>query len=335
MASYLATVDDRRVRHPRVPTGRHPLLGRDRSRPARHRSPRRARATSSPSPSRPTSPTSGWPARSRCRPGGAEAVVLGQPRHRAAVGLLVRRGPHASARTTGRPSRTSTATAARTPGAPCPFWHEHPPVPRPTTRRTTGDGTCAPPAPPASGGPRPARATAGSSGHVDLSAWAGKSVEVSITYASDDVVQRTASSSTTSSSRPARHDIVRGRRRPVGRLDGPGRPGRQPGERERLDRRDRRRHAADAGAVARARSPGSPRSSTSSAENFGPIRSRPRAVWSTISRGSGSPSRTRPGRIYAKDFFTDTFGRQRRRPRARPPVVRRQRRGRALAATSG
>ena len=65
------------------------------------------------------------PRRSTCRPAAA-TVVLDVVRHRAGLGLRVRRGAHGRARTTGRPCPTRTATraghrarAARPAGATC------------------------------------------------------------------------------------------------------------------------------------------------------------------------------------------------------------------------
>ena len=71
--------------------------------------------------------------------------------------------------------------------------------------------------------------------NVDLSAFAGKQVEVSITYARTSAVRASACSSTTSRSRTtgqgAERDVVRGRPR---RLGGPGRAGGQRGQRQRV-----------------------------------------------------------------------------------------------------
>ena len=98
-------------------------------------------------------------------------------------------------------------------GFVCPFWLGlHPFLEH--YQADNGDGTCSP-----SGATGDWNAASGESGgyeqwRVDLGAWATEgSVEVSITYASDDLVQLPASSSTTSSSRPAR---ARRRSRPTG-----------------------------------------------------------------------------------------------------------------------
>ena len=80
---------------------------------------------------RPSRRTSGWPARSACRPAG-DAVVLGHPRHRAGLGLRLRRGAHGRQddwTTLPRPERPH----AQDTGFVCPFWLV-PPVPRRTTR---------------------------------------------------------------------------------------------------------------------------------------------------------------------------------------------------------
>ena len=205
MASYLATVDDRRSSTSHAyRDGRHPLLGRHRPRPVRRR--RR------------------------------------QPRTRHAVRDLAGRrrrvqAPDAHDRRPGRrrrscrsgctatPSRTGTSSSSRrTRSAPddwttlpdanghtsaghrarrARLWLGLPPVPRalPDRQRrrhllptgTTGDVV---------GGDRAERRLGAVA--VDLSRYAGKQVEVSLAYASDDVVQlRRRRRSTTSSSRAA------------------------------------------------------------------------------------------------------------------------------------
>ena len=112
-------------------------------------------------------------------------VVLDVVRHRAGLGLRVRRGAHASARTTGRRCPTSTATPATDTGQSCPAgWRTlHPQLDHYQT--LNADGTCSP-----TGTTGAWNAATGDSGgweqwDVDLSAYAGKQVEVSITYASD------------------------------------------------------------------------------------------------------------------------------------------------------
>ena len=92
-------------------------------------------------------------------------------------------------RRTGRRCRTRTATPARTPatavwpvGATCTrTWT--------TTRRSTPTGPARPPARRASGTPRPEPSGGWQQWSVNLNAYAGKQVEISIAYASDWSVQ--------------------------------------------------------------------------------------------------------------------------------------------------
>ena len=147
----------------------------------------------------------------------------------------------------------------------------------PTTRRDDGDGTCAP-----TGTTGTWKAATGASdgyeqlGGRSLAATPASTVEVSLTYASDDVFQLSGVDVDDIVVRPARRlDLVRGRRRHARRLDRPGRTGRQPPERERLDRRARpptrrRRRRRRPGRRSRA----SRRSSTSSRRSSGRTRSR-------------------------------------------------------------
>ena len=124
-----------------------------------------------------------------------QPVVLDLARHRAGLGLRVRRGAHRRARTTGRRCPTPTGTRARARARTTPIWRA---VPRAgsrsctrgsrATRRTTDD-TCTP-----TGTTRQWNAASGHSAgweqwSIDLSAYAGKQVEVSIAYASDWSVQ--------------------------------------------------------------------------------------------------------------------------------------------------
>ena len=219
--------------------------------------------------------------------------------------------------------------ARRTPAAPARSWLAAPPVPGPLPDRQRATDLHPDRARPARGTPRPARATATSTGRSTCAPTRAAASRSSLTYASDDVVQLQRRLRR----RHRRLDRRRARRRSrttATPLDGwtvPGRAGRQPGEHDRLDRRHRRADAPVAGDRSpRRRSPGSPRSSTSSPRDFGPY------PFSAVGRhrrrrptDSGSRWRTRPGPIYAREFFADPVdGRHRRRPRARPPVVRRQ-----------
>ena len=180
--------DDRRVRHRRLPrrtasgTGTRSTPTCSRSRRAAHR----RRSTRSPrqadTPYKRLTRTINVPA------GGAHAVLLGHPRHRAGLGLLLRRGAH---------RRRGRLDDAARPQRPHERRHRHslpvlarpPPVPRPLPDRQRRRHLHARPARPAPG----ARPAAPSDGYeqwtVDLVAVRRQHVEVSISYASDDVVQ--------------------------------------------------------------------------------------------------------------------------------------------------
>ena len=117
MASYLATVDVGEFRLDQLPRRRHPLPRRDRPRPVR--------------PGR--RPVDRHPVRHLA--GGGQLLQAADahhrrprrrshrrlhdhPRHRARLGLRLRRGAHRRARTTGRRCATSTGTPPRTPATP-------------------------------------------------------------------------------------------------------------------------------------------------------------------------------------------------------------------------
>ena len=117
-----------------------------------------------------------------------------------------------------------------------PRWLEHAPVPRALPDATTATGRARRPAPPAPGGRRPAPATATSNGASTSRRYAGKTVEVSLCYASDEACSSRASASTTWS---VTTGAGRPRSRPTGTRStaGPSRAARrQPGQRQRLDR---------------------------------------------------------------------------------------------------
>ena len=143
----------------------------------------------SPTPGRPTTRTSGCQRTIDGRRRRRRAVVLGRPRHRAGLGLRVPRGASPSARTSGRRFPTTGGiTQRRTPGIGVrrAGWTLHPFLDALPDRGRRRD--CAPTATPASGGRRPARATAGSSGRSTCRRTRAATVEVSITYVSDYVV---------------------------------------------------------------------------------------------------------------------------------------------------
>ena len=121
-----------------------------------------------------------------------------------------------------------------------PVLARHPPVPDPLPDRHGARAATRP--------ARPATwwAATGDSGDAenwafDLGAYAGSDVEVSISYASDDVVQRNGVFvDDIVVSTGAGLDLLRGRRRHDGRLDRTRSARGQPRQRQRLDRRDRR-----------------------------------------------------------------------------------------------
>ena len=332
--------DDRRVRPARLPGRRHPVLGR----------------ASTPTCSTRAAPRTGDAVRAlaggehvlqaadahdqRARRRGA-AVVLGQPRHRARLGLLLRRGAHASGSddwttlpdVNGHTSAGHRLRPARSGSAAAP-------VPRRTTRPTTATAPARRRAPTRRlvGGHRRERRLRAVDGRPLAPTRAATSRSRSATPATTSCQRTRRRSSTTSSvSTGPGLDLVRGRRRHARRLDRAGRARRQRAERERLDRRHRRRRAATPRRRSpTARSPGSRRSSTSCRASSGGTRSRPPAASSTTSTGSASRSRTRRGRsTRTASSPTRSSGDSRRRPRARAPVVRRQPGARRAGSTSG
>ena len=173
-----------------------------------------------------------------------------------------------------------------------------------------GDGTCTPTgttgawwaATGASDGPSNGRSTSAPT--------PASTVEVSISYASDDVVQTHGLFVDDIDDLHRRgHHLVRGRRRHARRLDGAGRAGRQPGQHERLDGRHRRRSAAELRLPCaqlvrpRARDHQVPLRTTSAR-----IRSATSAASSITWRASASRSRTRRARSTRRSSSTTQVG---------------------------
>ena len=223
------------------------------------------------------------------------AVVLGHPGYRAGWDFFFVEARR-SAPKTGPPCRTSTATPARTPGQ-LPGWltcTRSSPTTRPTTARLV----------------HPERhhrgLVRGERRQRRLRAVAARPVGVRrhvgggrrSTLASDDVggVQR-GLRRRRDRSEGRGHDVLRGRRRPAGRLDRSRSAARQPGQRERLDATASEAAGpavGDNAEAALARQPEiidfldrHPRPL--------PVRRRP-AASSTTTRASASRWRTRPGR---------------------------------------
>ena len=179
--------------------------------------------------------TSGSRARSACRPA-ARSCRSGSTATPSSTGTSCSSRRTRSAPTSGRRCPTSTATRATTPATRARSgWSLHPFLAHYQT--DNGDGSCSRPARPARGGRRPAPATATSSGRSTSPPTPGQDVEVSISYASDDIVQRSGRL------RRRRRGLDAARARPRSRTTatrstaGPSRPARgQPGQRDRLDR---------------------------------------------------------------------------------------------------
>ena len=331
MASYLATADDRPVRHPRLPPGRHPLLGRDRPRPAR--TGRHAADGRRSSPSRQQADLSYKRlAHTIAVPAGGAKCRSGSTATPSCVGLHLRRGPHAG------PGRLDDARGRQRPhepghGCSCPFWLElHPFLTHYQT--TTATATCSP-----AGTTGEWWAATGARGR--LGAVGGRpvglgrqDVEVSITYASDDIVQRNGRvRRRRRSSRPAtaRHrSRTTATRWTAGRVPGPPLAARRTPNDWIVGT------VADTPPIAGQSPQGSfarqPEILDFLGEQLRALsvlrlgRHRRRYPGGRVRAREPDPAGLRPRLLHRQPV-----GRQRRRPRARPPVVRRQRRGQALA----
>ena len=238
---------DRRVRRRRLPRGRPAVLGRVdptcSSRVAAHRRPVRVVAGRRPV------LQAAHPDDQRPRRGGELSfwVTAG---HRAQLGLPLRRGAHRSG------GRLDDAAGPQRPHQPghrlrLPVLVRSAPVPRalPDADRRRRD-------PDGHDGRMVGRERAGHGYEqwtVDLSAYAGRDVEVSISYASDDLFQvNGACSSTTSSSRPARAPP---RSRTTATTWTAGRSRRAAGQRAQPQRLDRRHGATTPAAAGRSPQP--------------------------------------------------------------------------------
>ena len=166
----------------------HRVPGRDRPGPVRRRSPRRDRRRSSPSPRRPDSSYKRLAAPSACPPAG-RSCRSGSPATPSPTGTSSFVEAHPVGTTTGRRCPTSTATPTRAPATRCPLLAGPPSVPRALPDVDDGDGTCAPTGTTGAvvrghGQQRRLRAVGGRP-----VAYAGQTVEISLSYASDDIVQ--------------------------------------------------------------------------------------------------------------------------------------------------
>ena len=245
--------------------------------------------------------------RSPCPAGGATLSFWIDARHRAGLGLRLRRGAHRRPGRLDDPARRPErahqpghrASSARTGSALHPFLAHY--------QTDNGDGTCSP-----AGTTGDWNAATGSSGGYEQWSSTSRPTPAATSrspsrYASDDADPAARRRSSTTSSSPP------GRARPRSRttantFDGwtvPGAPAGSAPNDERLDRRHRGRHAAAARVSRRAaRSPGSPRSSSSCRARSAATRSRrPAASSTTPDIGFALENQTRP--IYSKGFFTD------------------------------
>ena len=241
----------------RVPVDGHPVLGRDRPRPAERPKPRTGARYAVTGIAQPAYKR--LHAHDRRPRGRREAVVLRQPRHRAGRRLLLRRGAHRGADdwTTLRDKRGHTAA---TPAFDCARAAEGAPVPRALPdargerrlRTERHDRQLV-------GGER-RRATATSAGRRPRALRGPQRRGLA------DLRQRRRLPVQRRRRRRRRRrrarglDVVRGRRRHARRLDGPGRARRQRAEHGRLERGDGRARAAARRATSpRRRSPASRR----------------------------------------------------------------------------
>ena len=184
MASYLATATIGAVR-PGLPRRRHQVWDAldpslfDPARTADRRAVRRSRAA-----------TLAYKRLSRditVPAGGGATLLPGDPRHRAQLGLLLRRGPHR------RHRRLDDAARCQRPHRPgqrarCPFWLSlHPFLDPLPDRRRRGSARRA--GPRVTGGRPPVRATATRSGRSTCPHTPARRSRSSISYASDDIFQ--------------------------------------------------------------------------------------------------------------------------------------------------
>ena len=265
------------------------------------------------------------------RPAGrGAAVILDQPGNRAQLGLHVRRGAH---RQPGRLDDASRRQRTHQPGhrLRCPFWFGLHPFLR--HYQAKAGGGCDP----AGSTGEWWAASGASNGYeqwaVDLSAYAGTDVEVSISYASDDlfqfngVVVDDVVVSTGEGSTSFEDD--------GDELDGWTVPGSPPGSAPNPNDwivATRADAPTPLGEIASSRWTASPRSSTSWRATSGRTPSRPRAASSTTWTNWLRAGDADPSGLFTVVLHRHHQRRQRLRPRDRPPVGRRRPRSRAVAA---
>ena len=266
--------------------------------------------------------------------GGGEAVVLGQPQHRAQLGLLLRRGAHRRRRTTGRRCPTSTATRPRTRASPARSGSLHPFLEHYQTENA--DGGCDP-----QGTTGAWNAISGASdGYeqwaVDLDAVRGQARRALAQLRQRRHLQlRRRVRRRHRRSRRAGLDVVRERRQPLDGWTDAGRARGQRPERERLVRR-RPRPTRPSRGRGRARTLArQPEIIRFLAGIFGPYPFSSAGAIVDDCRGLGFAleNQTRP--VYARGLFEDRAdepARLGRRARARAPVDRRRPRAGRLAA---
>ena len=272
-------------------------------------------------------PTSGWRARSTCPPA-ARSCRSGSTATPSSTGTT------SSSRRTPRRRRLDDAARPQRPHEPghrllLPVLAPAAPVPRALPDRERPTARATRPARPARGTRQRRRATATSSGRSTSRAYAGSGVEVSISYASDDTVQlsgvvrrRHRGLGAARARRRSRTTATRSTAGPCRARPRAASPTRTTGSSARPPTRPRT--AGDDRAAALARQP----------EIIGflvghlravPVLGRGRDRRRRRGLGFALENQTRP--IYARGFFenrADPRRRHRRRPRARPPVDRRQ-----------
>ena len=308
-----------------APTGTgHRAMGRGRPRPLRAlAAPRTGRAVRVSRAGRPllqaADPDHRRPGRRR------PAVVLGQPRHRADWDFFF-----VEAHTAGGDDWTTlpdtNGHTTRTPASPARSGSSSP-VPR-HYQTVDADGSCTPTGTTGSGTRRRAPATATSSGR-----WTSRlrrpDVESRCLRERRRLSSCTASSSTTSSCSTGQGTTSF--EADGDPLDGWTVPGAPAGSPATTTTGPWARVTDSPPPLARSRAASlapEPEIIDSCPVSFGPYPFRPPAASSTTSTSSASPWRPRPGRSTHRLLRPTAARRQRRRPRARPPVVRRQPGGR-------
>ena len=333
MASYLATPTIGEFDLDAYRDGRHPVLGRHRPRPVRPAVHAAHRRRSSRSPRRPDISYKRLTRTIDVPAGGGDADVLGRPATPSRTGTTSSSRPTPPAATTGRRCPTPTAHTDQRHRHLVPVLARPPPVPHPLPDRrrrrhvrptgTTGD---------VERGDRHQRRLR-SSGRSTSAPTPARQVEISLTYASDDIVQRRRVDRRHRGVDRRGQHVVRGRRRPLDGWTVPGPPRAARATRTTGSSARPGRPAADTSAtIAAASFARQPEILDFLAGYFGPYPFN--AAGGIVDDVAGARLRPRepdPADLLAGLLHRLDLGRLRRRPRARPPVVRRQPAPRAVA----